>query len=168
MNLFNRCLTAFSLFFIAHLCLAQNTVSGIVLDDEGLPLYGATVIIGDSNEGTVTNPQGAFELKTEKDIPGDASFPANKVRIGLNYDPKKKFDASINYQWDDGFTSNTPTFPGTIPAKSLVDVSLGFKLSDPLRFEVAAINLLNNRFRALPGFPRLGRTVTGRLVLNLK
>ena len=129
MNLFNRCLTAFSLFFIAHLCLAQNTVSGIVLDDEGLPLYGATVIIGDS---------------------------------------KKKFDASINYQWDDGFTSNTPTFPGTIPAKSLMDVSLGFKLSDPLRFEVAAINLLNNRFRALPGFPRLGRTVTGRLVLNLK
>ena len=69
MNLFIRCLTAFSLFFIAHLCLAQNTVSGIVLDDEGLPLYGATVIIGDSNEGTVTNPQGAFELKTEKEFP---------------------------------------------------------------------------------------------------
>ncbi len=104
----------------------------------------------------------------DKDIPGDASFPANKVRIGLNCDPKKKFDASINYQWDDGFKSNTPTFPGTIPTKSPVDVSLGFKLSDPLRFEVAAINLLNNRLRALPGYPRLGRTVIGRLVLNLK
>lgn len=35
------------------------------------------------------------------------------------------------------------------------------------RFELAAINLLNNRFRALPSFLRLGRTLTGRLVMNL-
>lgn len=130
MNLFNRCLTAFSLFFIAHLCLAQNTVSGIVLDDEGLPLYGATVIIGDSNEGTVTNPQGAFELKTEKEFP---------------------LEIEVSFV---GFDSKTFTFNSN-------------NLQN-FKFEVAAINLLNNRFRALPGFPRLGRTVTGRLVLNLK
>lgn len=99
--------------------------------------------------------------------PGDAAFPTHKIRLGLNYDPKTSFDASLNYQWDDGFKSNSPVFPGTVPAKNLVDITLGLKLNESLRFELAAINLLNNRFRALPTFPRLGRTVTGRLVMNL-
>ena len=105
-------------------------MSGIVLDDEGLPLYGATVIIGDSNEGTVTNPQGTFELKTEKEFP---------------------LEIEVSFV---GFDSKT----FTVNSNNLQN----------FKFEVAAINLLNNRFRALPGFPRLGRTVTGRLVLNLK
>ncbi len=103
----------------------------------------------------------------DKDNPGDAAFPTHKVRLGLNYNAKNIFDANLNYQWDDAFTSNSAVFPGQVPAKNLIDLSLGFDLNESLRFELAAINLLNNRFRALPGFPRLGRTVTGRLVLNL-
>jgi outer membrane receptor for ferrienterochelin and colicins len=103
----------------------------------------------------------------DNDNPGDASFPTHKIRLGFNYDPDSIFDASLNYQWDDGFTSNSPVFPGSVPAKNLVDLTLGLNLGEPLRLEVAAINLFNNRFRALPGFPRLGRTVTGRLVMNL-
>ena len=79
----------------------------------------------------------------------------------------EKLQASLNYQWDDGFKSNSPVFPGSVPAKNLVDLTLGLKLNESLRLELDAINLLNNRFRALPGFPRLGRTVTGRLVMNL-
>ena len=103
----------------------------------------------------------------DKDNPGDAAFPTHKVRLGLNYDPTTRFDASLNYQWDDGFKSNSPVFPGTVPARHLVDLTLGLELGESLRFELAAINLFNKRFRALPGFPRLGRTVTGRLVMNL-
>lgn len=119
----------FSLF-ISLFSFAQTTFTGTILDDKDQPLYGATVIIKDSNNGTVT-------------------------------------DASLNYQWDDGFKSNSPVFPGSVPAKNLVDLTLGLKLNESLHLELAAINLLNNRFRALPGFPRLGRTVTGRLVMNL-
>ena len=103
----------------------------------------------------------------DKDNPGDAAFPTHKIRLGLNYDPTTCFDASLNYQWDDGFKSNSPVFPGTVPARHLVDLTLGLKLGESLRFELAAINLFNKRFRALPGFPRLGRTFTGRLVMNL-
>ncbi len=106
-------------------------------------------------------------FQVDKDIPGDAAFPAHKVRLGLSYDPETIFDASLNYQWDDAFTSNSAVFPGNVPAKNLVDITLGLKLSESLRFELAGINVLNNRFRALPSFPRLGRTVTGRLVMNL-
>lgn len=106
-------------------------------------------------------------FQVDKDIPGDASFPAHKIRLGLSYDPETIFDATLNYQWDDSFTSNSAVFPGNVPAKNLVDITLGLKLSESLRFELAGINVLNNRFRALPSFPKLGRTVTGRLVVNL-
>ena len=106
-----------------------------------------------------------FTLDDEN--PEDAAFPTHKVRLGFNYDPESNFDASLNYQWNDGFKSNSPVFPRSVPAKNLVDLTLGLKLSESLRFELAAINLLSNRFRALHSFPRLGRTVTGRLVMNL-
>ncbi|MGB1448695.1 MAG: hypothetical protein ACPG8F_02550 [Flavobacteriaceae bacterium] len=103
----------------------------------------------------------------DNDNPGDSAFPAHKMRLGFNYNPKNKFDATLNYQWDDAFTSFSPVFPGSVPAKHLIDLTLGYRLNETLRFELAAVNLLNNRFRGLPGFPRLGRTATGRLVLDL-
>ena len=92
---------------------------------------------------------------------------ASRKAEKLQEAPDSIFDASLNYQWDDWFTSNSPVFPGSVSAKNLVDLTLGLNLSEPLRLEVVAINLFNNRFRALPGFPRLGRTVIGRLVMNL-
>ena len=46
--------------FIPLFTFTQNTLTVTVLDDEGQPLYGATVIIKDSNNGTVTNAQGQF------------------------------------------------------------------------------------------------------------
>ena len=52
--------TLFFFVFIPLFTFAQNTFTGTVLDDEGQPLYGATVIIKDSNNGTVTDAQGQF------------------------------------------------------------------------------------------------------------
>ena len=48
-------ITLFLLVFIPVFSFAQNTLSGTVLDDEGQPLYGATVIVKGTNEGTVTD-----------------------------------------------------------------------------------------------------------------
>ena len=48
--------------FIPLFTFTQNTLTVTVLDDEGQPLYGATVIIKDSNNGTVTNAQGQFNI----------------------------------------------------------------------------------------------------------
>ena len=61
--------TLFLLVFIPIFSFAQNTLNGTVLDDEGQPLYGATVIIKGSNEGTVTGVDGAFNLTTERSFP---------------------------------------------------------------------------------------------------
>ena len=116
--------TLFFFVFIPLFTFAHNTFTGTVLDDEGQPLYGATVIIKDSINGT------------------------------------------INYQWDQSFTSNNTTFPGAVDEKSLFDVTLGFVINKNVMFELAGINVLNNKFRALPGFPRIGRTITARLLVD--
>jgi outer membrane receptor protein involved in Fe transport len=86
----------------------------------------------------------------------------------LSYQPEKKFNGSINYQWDQAYTSTQSNYPGEIDAKSLFDVTLGYALSKNLDFELSAINLFNNEFSALPGFPKIGRTVTGRLVFDIE
>ena len=56
-----------TLFFLALIPLftfAQNTLTGRVLDDQGQPLHGATVIIKDSNSGAITDALGQFNLST--------------------------------------------------------------------------------------------------------
>ena len=68
------------------------------------------------------------------------------------------------YQWDQAYTSNNATFPGKIDAKSLIDASVGYGFKNGLSLEVSATNLFNNEFRALPGFPKIGRRVIGRAV----
>ena len=99
--------------------------------------------------------------------PGDLNFPQNKVRSGISYQSNKKLSGSFSYQWDQGYTSNVANFPGEIDAKSLFDITLGFKFNTELKLEVSATNLLNNEFRALPGLPKIGRTATARLLLDL-
>ena len=98
--------------------------------------------------------------------PGDLNFPQNKIRLGLSYQPETRFKGSLNYQWDQAYTSTQTNYPGEIDAKSLFDVTLGYGLTENLNFELSATNLFNNQFSALPGFPRIGRTITGRIVLD--
>ena len=98
--------------------------------------------------------------------PGDLNFPQNKFRLRVSYQPETRFRGSINYQWDQSYTSNQSNYPGIIDARSLFDVSLGYKISKKLNFELSATNLFNNEFRALPGFPRIGRTITSRILVD--
>jgi iron complex outermembrane receptor protein len=97
-------------------------------------------------------------------MPGDLNFPQNKVRAGVSYTPDTGFNGSLAYQWDQAYTSNNATFPGKIDPRSLVDASVGYGFKNGLSLEVSATNLFNNEFRALPGFPKIGRRVIGRAV----
>ncbi|MDG1024198.1 MAG: TonB-dependent receptor [Flavobacteriaceae bacterium] len=95
---------------------------------------------------------------------GDLNFPQNKIRFGMQYLPQTKLSGSINYQYDQAYTSNNANYPGKIDAKSLFDATLGYQVSEGSKFELSATNLFNNEFRALPGFPKIGRTITARIV----
>ena len=182
-----------TLFFLVLLPLfsfAQNTLTGTILDDEGQPLYGATVIIKGSNNGTVTDAQGQFNLNSQRSFPIEieVSFVGfDNLTFTVENDQPKEYQLSFSNRFDEIIISASRkaeklqeapaavsvisakqiTESGSVPAKHLIDFTLGYQLSESLRFELAAVNLLNNRFRGLPGFPRLGRTATGRLVLNV-
>ena len=54
--------------------IAQNPVKGTVLDDQGLPLPGATVYVLETNEGVVTDFDGLFSIETESKITIQISF----------------------------------------------------------------------------------------------
>ena len=41
---------------------AQKSVSGTVVDDKGVPIVGATVIVKDSQKGTVTDADGRYVI----------------------------------------------------------------------------------------------------------
>lgn len=56
--------------------------------------------------------------------------------------------------------SNQTTFPGRIEALSVFDVMAGYNFNSGLKIHVSVVNALNNKFRALPGMPQIGRTAT--------
>ncbi|UGU16458.1 TonB-dependent receptor [Sinomicrobium kalidii] len=60
--------------------LQENTVKGMVLDEGGLPVFGANVIIAGTNTGAVTDMDGAFTLKV-------ATFPVKTKVSYLGYQP---------------------------------------------------------------------------------
>ena len=97
---------------------------------------------------------------------GDLNFPQNKVRLGMSYGQEAGIKGSASYQWNQAYTSNNSTYPGKIDARSLLDASVGYGFTNGLTVEASATNLLNNEFRSLPGFPAIGRQVTGRLLFN--
>ncbi len=98
--------------------------------------------------------------------PGDLNFPQNKVRTGLSYNAITGVKGSVSYQWDQAYTSNNATFPGEIDARSVLDASVGYGLSNGLTVEASATNLFDNKFRALPGFPQIGRRIHLRAVYD--
>ena len=98
--------------------------------------------------------------------PGDLNFPQNKIRTGVNYGDDLGFKGSLVYQWDQAYTSNVATFPGAIDARSLFDLTVGYGLSNGLVVEASATNLFDNEFRSLPGFPRIGRRASARLLYD--
>ncbi len=51
----------------ATLALAQRTVTGMVKDDQGLPLIGATVLVKGTSTGAVTDINGNFSVKVPDD-----------------------------------------------------------------------------------------------------
>jgi len=63
----------FLLFTMFFLCIAisygQRSVSGTIVDDEGIPVIGANVLIKGSTTGTITDIDGSFALS----VPDDAS-----------------------------------------------------------------------------------------------
>ncbi len=59
------CLCLFMLPLVSSLH-AQNRISGVVIDDQGLPLIGVNIVLSsDPSSGTITDADGSFNLNAE-------------------------------------------------------------------------------------------------------
>lgn len=58
------------IFSMGSTLIAQMTITGTVLDDDGLPLIGATVVLeGGPGVGTITDLDGNYELSVKRETP---------------------------------------------------------------------------------------------------
>ena len=95
------------------------------------------------------------------------NVPADKYRLGATYTPDTGFRGSFSYQYDDSYNANLGQYSGHIPSKNLVDFSLGYKFNKGFTFDVGATNLFDNKYRALPNMPQIGRTIIGKLTYHI-
>jgi len=93
--------------------------------------------------------------------------PLFKYRLGMTYTDNDGFQASLAFQHDDEFNSNQGIYAGTVQAKNLVDASVGYRLSNGVKLDLSATNLLNQQFRTFPRMPIIGRRVNLRATFNL-
>lgn len=90
--------------FIPLFTFAQNTLTGTDLDDEGQPLYVATVIIKDSNNGTVTNTQGQFNLSVLRSfsVPIEVSYvDFNNRTFTVENNQPKEYQLCFSNRFDE-------------------------------------------------------------------
>ena len=84
--------------------------------------------------------------------------PKNKWRTGLVYSPSKGFRGRISFQHDDGFYVDQGNFiQGDAAEKNLFDLNIGYKFSDNFAIDISATNLFDEKYRAMPGLPVIGR-----------
>jgi outer membrane receptor protein involved in Fe transport len=106
-------------------------------------------------------------------LPTYLNIPQNKFRLGVNYNPEVGFNGSIAFQHDDPyvasagqFSTDDPTTPDVIEktdARNLIDLGLGYNMSNGLGFSLAVTNALNNEYRYLPNMPKIGRRAIAKV-----
>ena len=80
-----------------------------------------------------------------------------KFRLGGNFTPAEGWRANLAYQYDNEYETTLGIFGGTVPARNVVDLGVGYKFNTGLSIDVSAQNLFNNEYRQYPGFPKIGR-----------
>ena len=64
-----RTILSIVLLFFCGITFAQTTITGTVVDDSGLPIPSANIIIVDASVGTVTDFDGKFTLTVDQNPP---------------------------------------------------------------------------------------------------
>ena len=85
------------------------------------------------------------------------SAPKNKYRLGANYVTDEGWRANLAFQHDDSYTAFVGQYSGDTDPKNTVDLGVGYKFDFGLTLDFSAQNLFNNKYRAFPGMPEIGR-----------
>src|SRR5699024_4171125 len=92
---FNGFLTLI-LALVVQIAFAQEkTVTGTVVDDSGVPLLGATVLIVDSNRGTSTDFDGNFSIQASQGEKLEVSYMGFKT-VTLTIGTSNNYNVTLN------------------------------------------------------------------------
>jgi hypothetical protein len=95
---FKMILTLFTVLIVQLTFAQQKTVSGIVSDENGLPLIGATVVISGTSSGTTTDFDGKYMLNANT---GDVLNFSYVGYLGQNITVGSSNTLNISMQSDD-------------------------------------------------------------------
>jgi len=94
-----KLLILISLIMLHFACQAQLTVKGTVLDSNGDPLIGASVLVKGTTQGTVTDIDGKFEITVPDStyvlVFSYTGFQSKEVAIGEQKDMNVKLDQKL-------------------------------------------------------------------------
>ena len=71
---------------------------------------------------------------------------------------------SLNYASDLELKGNY--IQGDAAEKNLFDVNIGYKFSDNFAIDISATNLFDDKYRAMPGLPVIGRRTLAKATYN--
>ena len=91
--------------------------------------------------------------------------PKFKYRAGVQYS-KDKVRGSLAFQHDDSFNSNQGFFSGEVQEKNLFDINIGYNVSENLKLDLSATNVLDQKYRAFPTMPVIGRRTVLKLTFD--
>ena len=94
------------------------------------------------------------------------NVPLWKYRMGVEYTPLTGIQLGMSFQHDDKFRSVQGNWNGMVQTKNLIDMSVGYRFSPGLRFDVSATNLTDVAYQTYPNLPTIRRRVLGKLTFN--
>lgn len=144
----------------------ERSFTGI---DLGLEYYFTNDLSGFFNYSWVSDNefmQRVVGLENSPELPSYLNIPQNKFRLGVNYTPETGFNGSIAFQHDDSYFSSSGDFAGDTDERNLIDLGVGYNLSNGLGFSLAVTNALNNEYRYLPNMPKIGRRALAKVVYS--
>jgi outer membrane receptor protein involved in Fe transport len=106
-----------------------------------------------------------FDFEVQSQQAGDQllpNTPSKKATLGATY-TGERLDGNVTLRLIDGYQWAAGVFQGYVPAAELLNVSLGFQISENLRIQGTATNVLDQEHFQLYGGSVLRRRVLGGL-----
>lgn len=101
-------------------------------------------------------------------LPYSLGVPAQKYRVGVIYSPIKGWHGNLSYQHDPSFLADFGQYSGMTDEKNLFDLGIGHTFDNGLALDLAVTNLFNNKYRAFPNMPQIGRRALVRATYHFQ
>jgi outer membrane receptor for ferrienterochelin and colicins len=86
--------------------------------------------------------------------------PKNRVRLGINYIQPSGLFGSVAMSYNEEYNAVSGIFLGTVDARTLVDLTVGYVMNNGLKATLGVSNLLNNEYNYFPRLPQITRVAT--------